>query len=899
MTFSKQMPVNHQNLSDTHDLRLSAWGPYSKKYQGISHIPNVNSGMRFDLCAIPSIYRRQPFIPSVESPSAYHPWQATPDLSFYSHRHELIWKDRLYADIVWLRASESQVFCRIKFVNNTDLSQELSLDLLAYIQYPPAKTYSQIPVKAYQAKMPQSGKWIDGMDYDDLAPRSKDPRDNLVWDAHLRGDAFRDRDGFVGGKGLLMGPWESDTAIFSCAANKKWEAPTLVMRCRTKGDQAARVMVNDQSIDVTPSDDFVTHVLQGIDFSSHQIKVVCLEGRLLLDGFAVVDQSELDQVAFIPRPLNTQPSVEERGNSLVLDYKDIEGCYGLAWDQPDCLVQEYRGDDIEKGFFNPVRSSSEKIMEGKGEGHFNNVYLRPLLLQEHSQLDIYATVVHGDPEEVRGCLKSWNDHKADLAERFLEAEEKAFNMGCNPAGHPYRFSQERMATTVLTNTVYPIRCRGNFIRHYTPGKKWDCLYTWDSGFVGLGLGEIDTDRSIDNLNAYLCPPKTAGAAFIHHGTPLPVQIYQFMELWNRSGDIEQARYFFARLKPFYNFLAGHDPSSTTRTHKSNLLHTWDYFYNSGGWDDYPAQEAVHRGKLTSSVTPAVTTAHVIRIAKFLYMIASELGEPTDSYLSDIAMFSEALQNHSWDEETGYFSYVHHDDKGKPCGIFRHESGQNYNMGLDGLSPLVSGICSREQEVSMVKNLMTPGTIWCPAGLSTVDQTAAYYANSGYWNGAVWMPHQWFIWKALLSLGYADEAYQIANTALEMWKEEVEESYNCYELFGVQSRRGRGWHHFGGLSTPVLCWYNAYYKPGRLTVGLDTRVVSQSFDHGSLEATLHQYGEARHQPIVIAVVEEGQTYDVMYSGQPCSYIERQPGTLEIRLPAANTNGKLSVRKQSSS
>ena len=44
-----------------------------------------------------------------------------------------------------------------------------------------------------------------------------------------------------------------------------------------------------------------------------------------------------------------------------------------------------------------------------------------------------------------------------------------------------------MAATVLSNIVYPIRAQGQFIRHYTPGRWWDSLYTWDSGFVGLGL----------------------------------------------------------------------------------------------------------------------------------------------------------------------------------------------------------------------------------------------------------------------------------------------------------------------------------------------------------------------------------------------------------------------------
>ena len=33
----------------THDLSLPAWGPYTKQYSGISHIPAANDGVRFDL----------------------------------------------------------------------------------------------------------------------------------------------------------------------------------------------------------------------------------------------------------------------------------------------------------------------------------------------------------------------------------------------------------------------------------------------------------------------------------------------------------------------------------------------------------------------------------------------------------------------------------------------------------------------------------------------------------------------------------------------------------------------------------------------------------------------------------------------------------------------------------
>ena len=52
---------------------------------------------------------------------------------------------------------------------------------------------------------------------------------------------------------------------------------------------------------------------------------------------------------------------------------------------------------------------------------------------------------------------------------------------------------------MLSNVVYPVYTCGKYIRHSTPGRWWDCLYTWDSGFIGLGLLELDIERAKENL----------------------------------------------------------------------------------------------------------------------------------------------------------------------------------------------------------------------------------------------------------------------------------------------------------------------------------------------------------------------------------------------------------------
>jgi len=129
---------------------------------------------------------------------------------------------------------------------------------------------------------------------------------------------------------------------------------------------------------------------------------------------------------------------------------------------------------------------------------------------------------------------------------------------------------------------------------------------------------------------------------------------------------------------------------------SNLLQTWHYFYNSCGWDDYPPQVHFHEQKVEASVTPVATTAHVIRVARILRLAALELGKSGDAatYAADIERFGAALAP-AWDDEAGYFSYIGHDENGQIEEILRHESGANFNMGMDGTSPLIAGVCSEE------------------------------------------------------------------------------------------------------------------------------------------------------------------------------------------------------------
>ena len=198
----------------------------------------------------------------------------------------------------------------------------------------------------------------------------------------------------------------------------------------------------------------------------------------------------------------------------------------------------------------------------------------------------------------------------------------------------------------------------------------------------------------------------------------------------------------------------------------------------------------------------------------------------DVFVAKIADFTDALLKYSWDEYSGYFGYVTCDADGEPTGILRTADGENFNKGLDGTSPLISGSFPKEICDKLWAHLESEQECFTTYGISTVDRSASYFNEEGYWNGAVWMPHQWFLWKAALDAGKGDFAWKIAETALKTYDRECETSGYCFEHFSTHSGWGGGWHHFSGLSTPVLCWHEAYFGTKRITCGFDTIILER-------------------------------------------------------------------------
>ncbi|WGF93441.1 MGH1-like glycoside hydrolase domain-containing protein [Aequorivita marisscotiae] len=889
----------------SHDLSLPQWGPYTKKYVGISHIPNTEEGLRFDLAVFPSFYNKAIAPPNVLKTSNFHPWEASPNLDYFSYRHDLEWKDKVYTDIAYAEINPDARAIKMTCINNTDSIQNLSMHLVASMHFPPLAPHKpEIPLIYGIVNLPENGVWVDALDYETFTFKNPWIKDQLVPDGMLRGEIREN--GLVNGSGIGNGFGKSagDLVTYKFAIPTNIKDAVIAIRYKIEKEENAKLRLSgfvntDVRLPASTTLNLVQTPIGDIQKGEFQLTVESTSKTAVnIDGYAIVPKKDLGSIEFKPVTWNSEPEIIEgpTPTSIILKYANTDTYYGISWDYADFKIAEWFAKDLPKDFNEQLNATEDTKFYGDKEGHFTDAAIQEIKIDPNSSKTINALICSGTLATVKTRLKNVKD--LDYKDIFTKAKKKLHTYNTVPAGEKYLFSQKRMAATTITNVVYPIYTQHQYIRHHAPGRKWDCLYTWDSGFIGIGLSQLDIKRGTENLNAYLTGPEEQ-SAFIHHGTPLPVQIYLFQELWNKTQSDEFLKMEYPRLKRYYDFLIGNTSTSSTRNLDSGLIRTWDYFYNSGGWDDYPPQKYMHEQKMAKITAPVVSSAHMIRVAKILKMAAEALNISDDvvGYNKDIESLSAALNEYSWDEESGYYGYVLHSNSGKPEEILMYNDTINYNMGLGGVSPLIAGIGNEVQIQKTLSHLKTKGELWSDVGLSTVDQSAPYFNKTGYWNGRVWMPHQWFYWKAMLDLGEADFAHKIATTALEVWKRETEKTYNSYESFSIETKGGKGWYQFSGLSAPVLSWFNAYYQIGNLTTGYDVWVEKEKFnkDNSQLEATLKIMDHADKPFSLIACLNPAYSYDVYWNDKKVSHKEFNKGTLSITITGDADTGELRIEK----
>ena len=853
-----------------HDLNLPEWGPYNKEYVGFSHIADAQRGLRFDLDLFPGYYRRSVMFTRTIADGGAKLWRSSADLKHMVYRYELEHKDKVYCDVHFVQKDgNAEISC--EFVNNTERPQSVQMDFCASVRLP---GFIRRKMLAADASVPEGNLWVKAAEYDEIEGCHRISMDGFRLGEWLKNGAcgatafqtsvITDEDGFVS---YSFAPVQADALVLRyCAENdvtiriQAFPGDGREHAAQSAGgeqngalsaDKAQRVL----TAELSASTELTTCQIELPAGEYEGIRIYPCGQELELDGFAI--GMEAQQLTITQRPQVYVPELTREESRLTITYPGLAP-YVLEWDAKDYVVRELLGEDDFNILADNIHEHVSHCLKGKGEGHFTDLFVRPVFVKPHTS------------EKFK--LKIYTNEKREKI-----PAKKVFEFAPNPCGETYLNSQNLMSAAMFLNVVYPVYFRGKYLRHNTPGKIWDSFYTWDSGFIALGLMPLDKERAVGCLNTYLMPEGDRHMPYLNHGSPVPTQMFLYKELMD-AGEEKICRDFYPSMRYYYRYFAGLGRGKNGL--KSGLVSTWHIFYNSGGWDDYPAQSYVHKNKLTGRVAPMINTSVTILMGRILRSAAAWLGFEEDlaEYDGDIAFLTENLQQ-AWDEETGYFGYAEHDETGAFTGVLRNGDGVNVNMGFDGIYPLIAGAGNEVQKKAMMENIKKG--LLTKYGVSVVDTRAPYFSSSGYWNGSIWMPHQWILWKAMLDCGDDIFAEKIAMTALNLWKTETDDNYNCYEHFMLENGRGAGFHHFSGLSAPVVVWYSAYFVPGHVSAGFRTVIRGQKWNREKTALDLAIETDVSKCSIIVTLKEGGEYRFDFIKGKG-TVKKVHPGTYVIRL-----------------
>lgn len=853
------------------DLRLNRWGPYNKEYLGVCHIANSKLGATFNVELFPGFFRRKVLVSHSGSDQGLKMWGANPSLTRFCYRYELEWKDRVYCDADFVITDDRRCDITCTFVNETDLPQSVNMNLCASLQYPMRKKGRE-PIGysvPFEAILPDGCVLTDCVEYDDIVCK-----ETLASDGRYLGE-FPVADATGNGTAIL-GKYFSDRHHYA-----QYTVPVstdcFLIRYMASSDTALTVKINDISkeISLPKAENFATVCVKMGAEQGARLTVSPM-GEITLD--CLVFGSLAEQTVFQAIPHNVEATRTLEDGRMTLSYEGIPSTYTIEWNEAPQMIRRYYYTDIGRALSFCLHDHVSPVLRAKdGLCVYENVLSEPLFLEPGETRALHFTV------------------KSEECEPSKDVPS-LYGVTNNPEGEPFAFSQNMMAYNTFLNVVYPIYTRRQYIRHNTPGRNWDCLYTWDSGFIGMGLGSADFDRAFDCLNTYLTPVGDKHSPYIFHGSVVPTQIFLYQYLFFKYPEHrEKLKELYPMVKQYFSFYARMDERADQMS--SKLLKTWNIFYNSGGWDDYPPQDYLYKetkrgsdGPTTRDTSPVITTAVTVLIAKILRNLSLEMGiDDGEEYDRIIQKYSEPILKHAWNEETGYFSYVVHDEKGDPKEFLKHPDGSDYNQGFDGIYPYIAGITDEHQDRRILSNIKEG--LMTPIGVGVVDTRASYYSTDGYWNGSVWMPHQWILWRSLFDRGEGELAFQIADTALKVWKRETDETYCCFEHFMSRNGRGSGFHQFSGLSTPVLLFFEAYYTPGTVTVGFETTVRDQRWNDEKTSAALTLVCESENS-LALICLRADRSYRFTDNGKEIEARPLTDGAYEIQLSRGQHN--ISVR-----
>ncbi|MCX6150918.1 MAG: trehalase family glycosidase [Ignavibacteriales bacterium] len=181
---------------------------------------------------------------------------------------------------------------------------------------------------------------------------------------------------------------------------------------------------------------------------------------------------------------------------------------------------------------------------------------------------------------------------------------------------------------------------------------------------------------------------------------------------------------------------------------------------------------------------------LVNEAKALSEMAKELGEDNESkvWLDDANKRADLINKFMWDKETGFYYNI---DKKNHSFTFKNQNDLKRKE-IIGFLPMWAGIATKEQAVELMKHMKNPAEFWRNYGVPTLAANDSYYNPIGYWNGPIWVPWQYLIFRGLMNFNYTTDAKELVNKVLDNVGWQLKTNHWFWEFYSADDYQA-GWN----------------------------------------------------------------------------------------------------------
>lgn len=884
----------------------NCWGLYSKCYLGVSRIIDQETGLvtEFPL----SVGRVGPssFI-SADANFGYMPIvdgarhakvqavaeNVLPDLSSFSMRYLLDpHGDCCVASYKVI--DEKNIHCELEFFNTSSETRKYFYNLGMLVNH---------QIKSVVLRDSLDGVWTAAKNYSQI-------------DSYIKAFAggakqcITDYFSFGVEKGQLsesFGCWEGDRVVYEVDLPEDFSEATLYFRYVKYGTGPMRWKLNvaehEKEFDFPQtcvlesgawgkSDDYYHEwkvlpvKLGSLNAGKHRFEFASVNpinydtAQIWLDGFYVA-KTPLNPIACDGSLLDTDLLTEYRDRSAVISMTGRQ--HNAVYASVKVAEKSWNTVFYEDSQFEDVQTVTTKSYLD----YLRNEYVTHANPQEDTDgitvLNLKSHTVSVPPHQ--SVKKTFS---IKLSGDFSQCRLPQYVPGCYGEEYPefpqspYRDLLKYFYDTCWYNFCFPTTLQNRQSAFIAPAKYFTTPFSWDAGFVTLGMAGLCPEFSAAGANLYLTSSNSQ-VPFIYSGSPVPTQFYSFWSLFSSQNSASFIKGIYPSLVRMYEFFAGRDSKSNVDMTGRGLLTTYSYNY-SLGIDDHPIQLwAYENNKVKGGVYPLILAAQVLRCAKIMRNFAyiSERYEDIKKYSADISKFETVIEDSMWDARSGLYGWLYND------------AGEIRRPELDGccgdrsgctMLPVFAGILEHADELT--KTIFDPQRFWTRWGISSVDMQAPHYTTDGYWNGGIWPVMNWFVWRAMIETGQADMARRIALRIMDTWTEFYRKEHYCGEHFNIGRQRMEGVPNFTGLGMVIADMHNAYFKPHTVTLPFDAWITGKKIgDDDTLEFTMHMpFAQTKNISMQVVMQHPDCNYSVKIEDITLTVKSDAAGCLNFSVPA---------------